>query len=140
MSTSLGVKYTIALESLADLAGDNHLNVLDLRVLLYMIAKCEFRVLTVHNIGSFHIVAPHHFPAGMAGCYIYNGKRSEICDDLHYMFPQNVSRAISLLNQHGYLSKTYLGMRALFAFMVHPKFFDVDLGKRRPVNASPPKS
>ena len=124
MAVSSGVKYEIALWSLIDLAGDNHLSALDLRVLLYMVATCEFHVLPVFSIDSFHVEASGQFPPGTAGCYIYNGKRTEICADLQYNVPQNVSRSISTLITRGYLSRTnLLGLRTMFAFVVHPRFF-----------------
>ena len=134
MPVSSGVKHTIALQSLAELAVDNHLAALDFRVLLYMIGNCTFRVLEVFTTDAFHVAAPEGSPAGTVGCFVYNGKRTELCDALNYAVPQNVSRSINALIRQGHLARTnLLGLRTLFAFIVHPKFFGL-----APVAALPP--
>ena len=106
-----------------------------------MIGSCAFHVLPVLSVGPFYVDAPGRFPDGTAGCFIYNGKRSEMCDDLHYTVPQNVSRSINMLVRREHLSRTnLLGLRMMFAFIVHPKFFrfeDSDLAAASQLVAAP---
>ncbi len=91
-----------------------------------MIGNCTFHLLSVFDTDKFYVEAPSHFPEGTAGCFIYNGKRSEILEGLHYNVPQNVSRSVNALIRREHLSRTnLLGLRTMFAFIVHPKFFQI---------------
>ncbi len=126
MAVSPRVKFNIAPQSLVQLAGDDRLGVIDIRVLLYMIGNCAFHVLSVFDTDEFYVKAPGRFPEGTAGCFIYNGKRSEILEALNYNVPQNVSRSVNILIRREHLSRTnLLGLRTMFAFVVHPKFFQI---------------
>lgn len=91
-----------------------------------MIGNCAFHILSVFSTDEFYVVSPGRFPEGTAGCFIYNGKRSEILEGLHYNVPQNVSRSVNTLIRREHLSRTnLLGLRTMFAFVVHPKFFQI---------------
>jgi len=103
-----------------------------------MIGNCTFHILSVFSTDEFCVEAPSRFPEGTAGCFIYNGKRSEICDGLHYSVPQNISRSINMLIRRGHLSRTnLLGLRTMFAFVVHPKFFFFDNGGKYSASSRP---
>ena len=126
MAVSPRVRYNIAPQSLVQIASDNQLGVIDIRVLLYMIGNCAFHILSVFDADEFYVKAPDRFPEGTAGCFIYNGKRSEILEGLNYSVPQNVSRSVNTLIRRQHLSRTnQLGLRTMFAFVLHPKFFQI---------------
>ena len=92
-----------------------------------MIGNCRFHVLSVLSTDAFYVKAPGHLPDDMVGCFIYNGKRSEICEGLRYNVPQSVSRSVTNLISRSYLSRTHLlGLRMMFSFVISPAFFNIE--------------
>lgn len=129
MTSPPQVGRAITPRALADLAADG-LGALDLCVLLYMVGHCAFHVARVFDDDPFHVVVPGRPPEGMVGCFIYDGKRGDVCAALRCSVPSNVSRSVATLIRRSHVSRTHpLGLGTAFAFALQPKSFALEFDR-----------